>query len=73
MASIEFEIRISAEEYLKRYKGVARDVFTHAKDGRSIRFPASILQPFILHDGIRGCFRIHFNAEGKFERIERVS
>jgi hypothetical protein len=69
---INVRISISAEEFLRLYEGSARDVFAISEDGRSIRFPARILQPYVLHDGIHGRFRIHFDAEHKFQSIERI-
>ena len=33
---------------------------------------ANILQRFVTHSGIRGSFRILFDAEGKFSGIERL-
>jgi hypothetical protein len=65
-------LNISAEEYLSWYSGAARTVMATSVDGRSVRFPANILQPFVMRDGIRGQFCIFFNEEGKFDRIERL-
>ncbi|NVK41984.1 MAG: DUF2835 domain-containing protein [Oceanospirillaceae bacterium] len=70
---IELELHIAPEEYLKYYRGAADpQVLATARDGRRVRFPARILQPFVLHDGVRGLFRIEFDAAGRFQRIVRV-
>ncbi|MDX5386021.1 MAG: DUF2835 domain-containing protein, partial [Marinobacter sp.] len=53
-------------------QGVATDVRTTARDGRSVRFPARILSRFFLKDGIQGSFRILFDDQGKFASIERL-
>ncbi len=66
------DIRITAEEYLKSYSGVARTVFTRSRDGRSIRFPANILRPFVTRDGIDGSFVITFDENQKFQDIRRL-
>ncbi|WP_344797352.1 DUF2835 domain-containing protein [Litoribacillus peritrichatus] len=70
--NIIVSLNIPADEYLRVYSGVARTVVTHSIDGRSVRFPANILQPFVTREGIRGRFCIFFTEEGKFDRIERV-
>jgi hypothetical protein len=72
MHQIIVDIAISPDEWIKLYQGVATDVHTTARDGRSVRFPARILSRFYLRDGIRGSFRIVFNDQGKFESIERL-
>ncbi len=70
--TIDISISISTDEFMKLYSGVAQDVVTTARDGRTIRFPANILRPFVLHDGINGWFRIYFDEENKFQKIERL-
>ncbi|TYC53169.1 DUF2835 family protein [Marinobacter sp. BW6] len=72
MQQIIVDISISPDEWIKLYQGVATDVHTTARDGRSVRFPARILSRFYLRDGIRGSFRIVFDAAGKFSYIERL-
>lgn len=66
------DISISPEEWIKLYQGVATDVRTTARDGRTVRFPARILSRFYLNDGVRGSFRILFDDQGKFASIERL-
>jgi hypothetical protein len=72
MQQIIVDIRISPDEWIKLYQGVATDVHTTARDGRSVRFPARILSRFYLRDGICGSFRIVFDDAGKFSSIERL-
>ncbi len=72
MQQIIVDIQISPDEWIKLYQGVARDVHTTARDGRSVRFPARILSRFYLRDGICGSFRIIFDGAGKFQSIERL-
>ena len=72
MQQIILDVNISPDEWIKLYQGVAKDVHTTARDGRSVRFPARILSRFFLQDGIRGSFRIVFDANGKFSSIERL-
>ncbi len=70
-ASIEVVLSISAEEFLALYQGLARDVVTRATDGRLVRFPARILQPYVTHQGIHGRFEIQFDQAGRFSSIRR--
>ena len=72
MQQIIVDISISPDEWIKLYQGVATDVHTTARDGRSVRFPARILSRFYLRDGVRGSFRIQFDGSGKFTSIDRV-
>ena len=53
MAFVTFSLSISNEKYLQYYKGSAKAVVVTADDGRKIQFPASKLQRFVKHDGIR--------------------
>ncbi|WP_299181835.1 DUF2835 domain-containing protein [uncultured Neptuniibacter sp.] len=73
MKSITVDLSISSEKYLKLYQGVAQSVLTRASDGRSVRFPAKILRPFLLRDGIHGRFRIIFDNKGKYQAIEKIA
>lgn len=73
MKYILVDLYISPEKYMLMYQGKARSVYTRATDGRSVSFPAKILKPFLLKDGIRGRFRIIFNDQGKYQGIEKLS
>lgn len=65
-------LHIQPDEYQRLYAGNARDVSARSIDGRSIRFPANILRPFVTHTGISGTFAIYFSDENRFVKIERV-
>jgi hypothetical protein len=73
MATLQVNLRITAEEYLKSYAGSVKDVVATAMDGRRVRFPAKILRPFVTHEGIQGSFLIHFTSDNRFERIEKLN
>ena len=66
------DLSISTEEFVKLYQGAAQNVYAVSRDGRSIRFPANVLRPFVSHDGIRGSFCIYFDHEHKFQSIDRL-
>lgn len=72
MKSIIVNLSISTDEFQRLYEGNAKTVFAHSIDGRSIRFPAGILRPFVLHNGIRGTFQIDFDEENRFQSILRL-
>ncbi|WP_435794182.1 DUF2835 domain-containing protein [Neptuniibacter pectenicola] len=72
MKSILVDLHIPTDKYILMYQGVAQNVFAHALDGRSVRFPAEILKPFLLKDGINGRFRIIFDDLGKYKGIEKI-
>lgn len=65
-------LSISAEEYLRVYQGSAKCVSALDTHGRRIRFPVNILQPYVTYDGVHGFFKITFDNNNKFARIERV-
>lgn len=66
------DLRISADEWLRLYRGQAYSVAALSRDGRRVRFPARILQPFVAREGVRGSFLIAFDKNGKFQQISRL-
>lgn len=66
------DLSISADEYQKLYEGSAKQVFTYARDGRSVRFPAHILRSFVSHQGVFGSFAIEFDQNNRFVRIDKL-
>lgn len=72
MHKVIVPLTISAEEYLKLYQGSARSVYAKTTEGKSIRFPANILQPFVTRAGIKGHFSIEFDQCNKFKTISRI-
>ncbi len=72
LKSIIVNLAISAEELQRLYEGSAKTVFAQSIDGRSIRFPANILRPYVMHSGIRGTFQIDFDDDNRFQAISRL-
>jgi hypothetical protein len=68
-----FDLSISYDEFEKVYRGQVHQIFTYSLDGRSIKFPAGILRPFLTHDGVQGRFCLIFDKNHKFVDIERAS
>ena len=69
---LHFSIYIPAEEYQAYYSGSARNVSTKTREGLSILFPASALQRYVTHDGIRGEFEIEFDQNNKLVALRKV-
>jgi hypothetical protein len=70
--SLVVNLAISAEEFQRLYMGSAQSVVARSLDGRNVRFPAAILRPFVLHNGIRGQFEIVFDETNRFQTINRL-
>lgn len=72
MDTIRVTVDIPRWQYLLWYKGLAREVSALASDGRSVRFPADILLPFLTHGGVKGTFIIQYTSKGKFSSVRQV-
>ena len=72
MNRITVDLAISADEYLKYYRGETRIVSARARDGRRVHFPVKILQPYMTHGGVYGSFEISFDSQGKFAAIQKL-
>lgn len=70
---ISFYLDISAEDYLRYYKGQARHVLVTSKNGLRVQFPAAALQRFVTHDGVRGHFVMRYDESLKMTSISKVS
>lgn len=72
MNAVIVNLYISPDEYQRWYQGSAQHVLAYTVDGRSVRFPAPILRQFVTREGIKGRFRIHFDADSRFKTIEKI-
>ena len=72
MGTLKFSLRITKDQYLAYYTGAVKDIITRGHDGRTIRFPAKILQPFVTHDGVAGTFELKTDENNRFKEIRRV-
>lgn len=73
MPTIDVIIELSPEACLAHYEGRVGVVHTRSLDGRSVAFPAEALRRVVARDGVHGVFRLTFSAEGRFEKIQRLS
>lgn len=71
MPRLTVTLNIPPDEFQRLYLGVA-EVVALAEDGRRVRFPARILRPFVGHHGIMGRFAIDFDAQYRYQGIERL-
>lgn len=71
--SLTVRLAIPSDEFLRLYQGSVRTVVARSDDGRQVKFPADILRPFVLHQGIYGVFKIHFDELHKFKSIEKLA
>lgn len=71
MNSVYVDIVIAPDEFERLYGGAVTDVVCQSRDGRRVRFPGNILRRFVTREGIRGSFRIEFDAKMRFVQIEK--
>ena len=72
MHRYEFHLDLTPEEYLDYYRGVLRQVMVASKDGLTVQFPASLLQPFLTPEGIHGDFVLTCNERFKQADLKRL-
>ena len=70
---VRFALDISGDVYQSYYTGVVQAVVVKSFDGRSIQFPANVLQQFVTRAGVQGVFEMEFDEQNKFVAIRRVS
>jgi len=72
MYRYEFQLHISAEAYLDYYRGLARHVIVRCTTGKTVQFPASLLQGFIAPEGVHGHFVLTCDAQHKCVELRRA-
>lgn len=68
----EFEIHLSAEEFLQYYQGVVRAIQVQSKCGKRIQFAADKIRPFVMVNGIHGTFKLQLGKNNKFLGIKKI-
>jgi len=53
-------------------KGIVKNIQVTSTDGRTIRFPASKLRPYLTHSGISGEFTMRFDRNNKFVELIKI-
>ena len=72
MKEISFSLRVSSEQYLAYYQGIAKNIIVRAHNGQTVQFPANLLQPFLTHGGIEGGFILQVDDQNKFLGIKKI-
>ena len=72
MATMTFTLNISPEVYEHYYRGHANAVVVKTDDGRTLKFPATNLQKFVTHEGIKGRFEIVFDNNNKIINFRKI-
>ena len=72
MNRYEFQLRITADQYLDYYRGTVRHVLVRCTTGQNVQFPASLLQQFVTPDGISGEFALICDEQNRNSRLERL-
>lgn len=67
-----FSLHISAEDYLRHYKGQANTVFVIDRNGKRVRFPASALRRHVDHNGVHGTYRLITDKDNKLISLDRI-
>lgn len=67
------DLHIGADEYVRHYSGTANVVIARARNGQTVKFPANILRPFVLHDGVHGTFSLRIDECSKLVSIDRLT
>ena len=62
---IEFELNITAEDYLNYYRGQIKWVLVTSVCGKRLKFPANLLAPHVTRNGIAGRFILRYLSTGK--------
>ncbi len=57
-----FRLDLSSQQYVAYYAGQARSIQALSTNGRRVRFPASILRPYVRPDGVHGLFALRIDA-----------
>ena len=68
-----FHLRISPEQYLDYYRGTVRHVIVRSSNGQTVQFPASLLQRFVVKEGIYGDFVLVCDDNNKCLDLQRAS
>ncbi len=66
------KLAIDAEEMQRWYRGSAKEVLAYSLEGKKVRFPASVLRPFVTREGVHGHFRIIFDSHHKLRGVEQI-
>ncbi len=67
-----FSLSISADEYLRYYRGEAAKVLVYTHNGQRLSFPARHLRKFVAINGIHGKFCMTIDHNNRMISLERI-
>lgn len=70
---VEFNLSISADEYLKYYQGHVKWVLATSTRGLKVRFPANLLSQHVTLNGINGYFILKYLSNGKLVSLNKIN
>lgn len=73
MKEYYFLLNLTYNQCMDYYDGKYTSVQVTEDGGKTVRFAAHHLRPFISSLGVRGRFRLLLTVENQFIRLERVS
>ena len=73
MRRLVCDLELPAETVLAVYGGAVRYVQARSREGLQVRFPVSLLRPYVTHDGVRGTFALTIDASNKLQQLQRLS
>ncbi|WP_109762637.1 DUF2835 family protein [Pleionea mediterranea] len=73
MHSYILDIHITADEWLKIYRGYSSNVRCRATDGTRILLPAKHFKSFVTRNGVSGRFQLIVTSEFKFVSISLIN
>jgi Protein of unknown function (DUF2835) len=72
MQRYEFELQMKPDEYLDYYRGILKQVKVRCTSGETVQFPASLLHPFLMPQGIRGRFVLTCDDQHQHADLQRL-
>ena len=70
---IDVVLDLSPDQVLAYYEGAARSVVTMSLDGRTVRFPATVLSRLVTKEGARGIFRLSFGSDNRLVDVQPLA
>ena len=73
MKYLILDLAISRAEYMKYYQGRAVQISARARDGRTVRLPATVMRQFVSLSGLYGAFAVYYDDQGQLLQVDRLS
>ena len=72
MTEFEFNLHLSAEQYLQYYQGRAKAIQVRSFCGKTIQFPADKMREFVSNEGVYGTFVMQLDENNKFLSVKKI-